>query len=181
VARLSEDQATAFDAFVGERRDSLLRTAFLLTGDRGRAEDLVQAALMETFRRWPRLRERTDPVGYARKALVSRHIDTVRRRSSREVPIDFWAEPGADRLAIRAALLDLPPRMRAVLVLRFFDDLTEASTAALLGCSIGTVKSTAARGLARLREVLADHDPRPSQPAVWPLSALATGAKEDER
>jgi RNA polymerase sigma-70 factor (sigma-E family) len=170
VARLGEDDAAAFDAFVADRRASLLRTAFLLTGDPHRAEDLVQAALLEVFRRWPRLRERADPVGYARKAVVTRHLNTVRRRSWREVPVAAFHDDGAvssdvedtaQRLVVRAALLSLPPRTRAVLVLRYVDDLSARDTAALLGCSQGTVTSTAARGLARLREVLdrgADHD-----------------------
>ncbi|WP_336026529.1 SigE family RNA polymerase sigma factor [Geodermatophilus sp. FMUSA9-8] len=203
MARLSEGEAAAFDAFVKQRRESLLRTAFLLTGDLGRAEDLVQAALLETFRRWPRLHQRTDPIGYTRKTLVSRHIDSVRRRSWREVPIDLSAGPGAvekvgvadhdgvpDRLLLRAALLGLPPRMRAVLVLRYFDDLTEADTAGLLGCSVGTVKSTAFRGLARLREALADTGPpsphpgpgsNPGSPAVRSLSAFRHTVEEDHR
>jgi RNA polymerase sigma-70 factor (sigma-E family) len=193
MARLGEAEAAAFDAFVEERRESLLRTAFLLTGDLGRAEDLVQTALFETFRRWPRLHQRTDPIGYARKTLVSRHIDSARRRSWREVPVDLSASPSPielvgvadhdgvlDRLLIRSALLDLPPRMRAVLVLRYFDDLTEADTADLLGCSVGTVKSTAFRGLARLREVL--HDADPSSPhSIRALSASRPANEENHR
>jgi RNA polymerase sigma-70 factor (sigma-E family) len=193
MARLGEAEAAAFDAFVEERRESLLRTAFLLTGDLGRAEDLVQTALFETFRRWPRLHQRTDPIGYARKTLVSRHIDSARRRSWREVPVDLSASPSPielvgvadhdgvlDRLLIRSALLGLPPRMRAVLVLRYFDDLTEADTADLLGCSVGTVKSTAFRGLARLREVL--HDADPSSPhSIRALSASRPTNEEDHR
>ncbi|WP_233488646.1 SigE family RNA polymerase sigma factor [Blastococcus sp. TF02-09] len=168
MARLSEDDEAAFDAFVADRRASLLRTAFLLTGEPHRAEDLVQAALLEVLRRWPRLRDRVDPVGYARKTVVTTHLNLVRRLSWREVPVAAVPDdggPGADehdgtvqRLAIRAALLRLPPRMRAVLVLRYFDDLSEQDTAAALGCSQGAVKSSASRGLARLREVLDQHD-----------------------
>ena len=169
MARLSEDDEAAFDAFVAERRASLMRTAFLLTGDLHRAEDLVQAALLEVFRRWPRLRDQVDPVGYARKTVVTTHLNVVRRLSWREVPVAGFPDdggPGADehdgtvqRLALRGALLRLPPRMRAVLVLRYFDDLSEQDTAAALGCSQGTVKSSASRGLARLREVLDQLDP----------------------
>jgi len=169
VARLSEDDEVAFDAFVAERRASLTRTAFLLTGDLHRAEDLVQAALLEVFRRWPRLRDRVDPVGYARKTVVTTHLNLVRRLSWREVPVAAFPDDGGaasdghdgtvQRLALRAALLRLPPRMRAVLVLRYFDDLSEQDTATALGCSQGTVKSSASRGLARLREVLEQHDP----------------------
>jgi DNA-directed RNA polymerase specialized sigma24 family protein len=85
VPRLQEGDAAAFDAFVVARRGSLMRTALLLTGDRGRAEDLVQTALFETYRRWPRLRDQADPVGYARKTLVTTHLNWIRRRS--------WHEP----------------------------------------------------------------------------------------
>ena len=147
---------------------ALLRSAYLLTGDLHRAEDLVQAALLEVFRRWPRLRDRADPVGYARKTVVTTHLNLVRRLSWREVPVASFPDDGAaasdghdgtvQRLALRAALLRLPPRMRAVLVLRYFDDLSEQDTAAALGCSQGTVKSSASRGLARLREVIDQHD-----------------------
>jgi RNA polymerase sigma-70 factor (sigma-E family) len=173
VARLSEDDEAAFDAFVAGRRTSLMRTAFLLTGEAHRAEDLVQAALMEVFRRWPRLRDRTDPVGYARKTVVTTHLNLVRRLSWREVPVAGFPDVGVlgdehdetvQRLALRAALLQLPPRMRAVLVLRYFDDLSEQDTAAALGCSQGTVKSTASRGLARLRDELDRHGPRATAP-----------------
>lgn len=181
MARLSEDDEAAFDAFVGERRTSLMRTAFLLSGDVHRAEDLVQAALMEVFRRWPRLRDQVDPVGYARRTVVTTHLNLVRRLSWREVPVADFPDVGAPgdehdgtvaRLALRAALLRLPPRMRAVLVLRYFDDLSVQDTAAALGCSQGTVKSTASRGLARLRDeldrqaapVTAPHPAIPSHP-----------------
>jgi RNA polymerase sigma-70 factor (sigma-E family) len=164
VPRLQEDDAAAFDAFVVARRGSLMRTALLLTGDRGRAEDLVQTALFEVFRRWTGLRDRADPVGYARKALVTTHLNWVRRRSWHEPSVGQIVDIATDddigrvaeRLRMRAALLALPPRMRAVLVLRFFEDLSERDTADLLGCSPGTVKSQTARGLARLREHLGD-------------------------
>src|SRR3954453_23049335 len=151
-----------------------MRTAVLLTGDRGRAEDLVQTALFETYRRWPRLRDRTDPVGYARKALVTTHLNWIRRRSwpepaveeivdiSRAVAVADDVARVAERLRIRAALMSLPPRMRAVVVLRFFEDLSERDTAELLGCSPGTVKSQTARGLSRLREQLGEDEPAPS-------------------
>ena len=173
MPRLQEDDAAAFDAFVVARRGSLMRTALLLTGDRGRAEDLVQTALFETYRRWPRLREQADPVGYARKALVTTHLNWIRRRSWHEPAVgeivDLAATDDvgqvAERLRIRAALLALPPRMRAVLVLRFFEDLSERDTAELLGCSAGTVKSQTARGLARLRSELGDSGLGDDEPA----------------
>src|SRR3954454_1712318 len=151
-----------------------MRTALLLTGDRGRAEDLVQTALFETYRRWPRLRDRADPVGYARKALVTTHLNWIRRRSWHEPALGeivdisqaMAAADGvgrvAERLRIRAQLWALPPRIRAVVVLRFFEDLSERDTAELLGCSAGTVTSQTARGLSRLREQLGDDEPAPS-------------------
>ncbi len=155
MARMSEDDEAAFDAFVAERRTSLMRTAFLLTGDRHRAEDLVQAALLEVFRRWPRLRDRVDPVGYARKTVVTTHMNLVRRLSWREVPVASFPEDGGaagdghdgtvQRLALRAALLRLPPRMRAVLVLRYFDDLSEQDTAAARSCRCRTRPTVARR------------------------------------
>ena len=180
MARMSEDDEAAFDAFVVQRRSALTRTAFLLTGDLHRAEDLVQAALLEVFRRWPRLRDQVDPVGYARRTVVTTHLNLVRRLSWREVPVASFPDDGGgasdghdgtvQRLALRAALLRLPPRMRALLVLRYFDDLSEQDTAAALGCSQGTVKSTASRGLARLREVLDQHDlPAPGVAPPAPL------------
>jgi len=182
VTRMTEDDEAAFDAFVVDRPASLTSTAFLLTGDQHRAEDLVQAALLEVFRRWPRLRERVDPVGYARKTVVTTHLNLVRRLSWREVPVATVPDDGGSasdghdgtvqRLALRAALLRLPPRMRAVLVLRYFDDLSEQETAAALGCSQGTVKSSASRGLARLREVLDQHD-LPDPDAVAPPALLS--------
>jgi RNA polymerase sigma-70 factor (sigma-E family) len=168
VPRLQEDDAAAFDAFVVARRGSLMRTALLLTGDRGRAEDPVQTALFETFRRWPRLRDQADPVGYARKTLVATHLNWIRRRSWHEPAVGQIVDISqltaadddvgrvAERLRMRAAVLALPPRMRAVLVLHFFEDLSERDTAELLGCSAGTVKSQTARGLSRLREQLGD-------------------------
>jgi len=166
VPGLQEDDAAAFDAFVVARRGSLMRTALLLTGDRGRAEDLVQTALFETYRRWPRLRDQADPVGYARKTLVTTHLNWIRRRSWHEPAVAEIVDVAAaddvaqvaDRLRLRAALLALPPRMRAVLVLRFFEDLSERDTAELLGCGAGTVKSQTARGLSRLRGLLGDDE-----------------------
>lgn len=148
----------AFDEFVTRRHASLLRTAYLLTGNRGSAENLLQTALFETFRRWNRLRDRNDPTAYVRRAMVNTQTSWGRRRASKE--LTFAVPPDreqitdghpAERLHMWQTLLGLPPRMRAVLVLRFYEDMTEAETARVLGCSVGTVKSQTARGLARLR------------------------------
>jgi RNA polymerase sigma-70 factor (sigma-E family) len=155
-----------FDEFVAEHLEQLLQTAYLITWDAGEAEDLVQESLLKVARRWPRVRAMEQPRAYARRILVNLALDDARGRSRRRNELDEAAAvidgPARDLLAgleTRAELLDalarLTPRQRAVLVLRYFNDLTEAQTAEVLGCSPGTVKSNASRGLARLREALA--------------------------
>jgi RNA polymerase sigma-70 factor (sigma-E family) len=156
--------ADDFTEFVRGRSTALLRTAVLLTGgDRGQAEDLLQGVLERMYVRWRRIRE--SPEAYARKSLVHAAVNRSRGRRRRpELPL---LEPDAavatahdattsvdERDQLVRSLLTLPPRQRAVLVLRYFDDLSELDTAAALGCSVGTVKSSASRGLARLREQL---------------------------
>jgi RNA polymerase sigma-70 factor (sigma-E family) len=157
-----------FEEFVSQRGSSLLRYAYLLCGgDPGAAEDLLQDVLERMYRRWHGIRE--DPEAYARAALANSSANRWRLRSRRvvEAPLDAASPrtvPGhegdlAERDRVVRALALLAPRTRAVLVLRFYEDLTEAQTAAALGCAIGTVKSQTARGLARLRELLPDSDP----------------------
>jgi RNA polymerase sigma-70 factor (sigma-E family) len=152
-----------FRAFVAANNVPLLRTAYLLTGDRQLAEDLVQNALLRVYRRWARISRLDRPEAYVRKVLVNERRSAFRRRrvaeDLRPVPPE---RPGADDAARHAErdellgeLQKLPPRTRAVLVLRYWDDISEADTAELLGCSVGTVKSQASRGLARLRASLA--------------------------
>ncbi|GAA0499223.1 RNA polymerase sigma24 factor [Paractinoplanes deccanensis] len=150
-----------FREFVERQWAVLLRTAYLLTGDRGHAEDLVQAALEKTHRKWGRVSRMDSPVAYVRKAMVNTAVSWRRRRRVSEVPLLAGDAPVGDpygpldqRREVIAALRSLPPRMRAVLVLRYFADLSEAETAAALGCSVGSVKSQASRGLDRLRAVL---------------------------
>lgn len=132
----------------------LLRSAYLLTGDLHRAEDLVQEALVKVALRWRRLRD-GNPTAYARTIVVRDHISAMRRR--REVPVEaisgrsqVSSDPDAE-MVVRRALARLTPAQRAVLVLRHFDDLTERETADMLGVSIGTVKSQNSAALARLR------------------------------
>jgi RNA polymerase sigma-70 factor (sigma-E family) len=143
-----------------DQRRSLLRTAYLLTGDHGHAEDLVQTALLKTYRHWERVSGRGDPTAYVRRVLVTTQTSWLRRSSSTEQVIsavpDRAADPRyePDEELLRALRL-LPPRMRAVVVLRFYEDLSEAATAELLGCSAGTVKTQTSRAMARLRELLA--------------------------
>ncbi len=155
-----------FDEFVAGTLAQLLRTAYLITWDPGEAEDLVQECLLKVARRWPRVRRMAQPAAYARRILVNLALDDARDRSRRRGELDGVSavtdEPARDLLVgleTRAELLDalarLTPRQRAVLVLRYFNDLTEAQTAEVLGCSPGTVKSNASRGIARLREALA--------------------------
>ena len=156
----ARDEA-AFEAFVAARSDDLMRTAVLLTSDRGHAEDLVQTALVKAYRRWGRI-EGADPYPYVRRILVTSAASWRRLRTTQEIvalPAHDPAGPDttddvAERQRMAAALATLPPRMRAVLVLRYAEDLSEAATAEALGCSVDTVKSQTGRGLARLRALL---------------------------
>ena len=151
-----------FRAFVEQQWGPLVRLAYLLTGDRGHAEDLVQAALEKTHRKWSRVSRMDAPLAYVRRVMVNTATSWRRRRRVGEVPLLVTDGPAADpygpveqRQQVVAALRTLPPRMRAVLVLRYFADLSEADVAEALGCSVGTVKSQASRGLDRLRTEIA--------------------------
>ncbi|MEV4112354.1 SigE family RNA polymerase sigma factor [Nonomuraea sp. NPDC049695] len=158
---MSDDDEAAFDEFLAARSTSLLRTAILVCGaTRHDAEDLVQHALEKVYRHWPRIRG-DNPEAYARKIVVNAAISRARRRKIvQEITFARPPDTAADSpdLDLRDTLIQelrrLPPRMRAVLVLRYWEDQSEESTATLLGCSVGTVKSQAARGLARIRENL---------------------------
>ena len=160
AAAVSQATEDGFREFVTARWTDLLRTAYLLTGDRTRAEDLVQSALVRAHRHWPKIRPEGTAEAYVRKIMVNLNTDWWRRLGSRErrvetVPDATQAGDAYAAFELRdelwAALQQLPTRMRAALVLRFFEDLSEAETAAVLGCSVGTVKSQCSRGLARLR------------------------------
>jgi RNA polymerase sigma-70 factor (sigma-E family) len=154
------DDEAAFEAFVATRSADLLRTAVLLTRDRGHAEDLLQTALVKAYRRWGRISG--DPYPYVRRVLATSAASWWRLHSTQEIVSlpdhDAPAPDGTDAVDERdrmaEALGTLPPRMRAVLVLRYAEDLSEADTAAVLGCSVHTVRSQTVRGLARLRVVL---------------------------
>ncbi len=153
-----------FAQFVEVRQRALQRTAWLLTGDWALAEDLVQTALARSWPRWERIRRRDDPEIYVRRVMVNTWAGWNRRRWRAEQPTgampdceaagDLAADVTA-RMAVRSALESLSARQRAVLVLRVFDDLSEAQVAQVLDCAVGTVKSTMAKAVARLRE-----DPR---------------------
>ncbi|MEO3745238.1 SigE family RNA polymerase sigma factor [Plantactinospora sp. B5E13] len=152
-----------FREFVDARYMDLLRIAYLLTGSAHEAEDLLQGSLVKVMRRWKRV---DDPMAYLRRVMVNQHISLWHRYRRREVTtatppdrsLGDIAEGVAQRQALDAALRSLSRRTRAVVVLRYVADLPEAEVAAALGCSIGTVKSQASRGLARLRVVLSPVD-----------------------
>ena len=162
---MADEEDAGFRAFVLAHRQSLLRTAYLLTGDTGHAEDLVQTALLKTCRHWRRVAERGDPSAYVRRVLVTTATSWRRRLLTTEQVMEAVPERAHhDRYAERSdevmeALRALPPRMRAVVVLRYYEDRSEAQTAELLGCSVGTVKTQASRAVARLRLALADSAP----------------------
>jgi RNA polymerase sigma-70 factor (sigma-E family) len=159
------DDDDSFAGFVAARWTALVTTAYLVTADRGIAEDCVQDALVRLHRRWGRVQPQ-GRVAYANKAVVNAALSWRRRRRLTEVPLHdrdhdrAVALPDDDDLDPRllAALWSLPPRTRAAVVLRFLEDRSEVETADLLGCSVGTVKAAASRGLARLRDELSDHD-----------------------
>lgn len=156
------DQADqeAFEALVETRSTSLLRTAYLLTGDWGTAEDLLQTALAKTWFHWSSIRDHQAAEAYVRTVMSRTSATWWRRKWHGERPTEALPEVLSDddpflsadrREVLRQALASLPARQRVVLVLRFFEDLTEVQVAEALGCSVGTVKSTTSRALARLR------------------------------
>ena len=148
----------AFADFVAGRGQALQRTAFLLTGDWALAEDLLQTALARAYPRWDRI-ARDDPEAYVRRILVNTWSSWWRRRWRGELPTEELPESAAPdayaeadrRGAVRDALSRLPRKQRAVIVLRFHEDMSETQVASLLGISVGTVKSQAAKALAKLR------------------------------
>ena len=154
-----------FDRFVADSTEALVRTAFLIVWDLQEAEDITQETLLDVARRWPRVRRMSHPLAYARRILVNRAVSGADKRArirselSVAAPTDRADDAAiADAIGIHdelmGALAELPPRQRAVLVLRYFLDLPEAEVAAALKCSLGTVKSTASRGLARLEQAM---------------------------
>ena len=150
----------AFTAFVEQATPSLLRTAWLLTGDHHAAHDLVQAALVRTYVAWPRVRPET-ALAYARRVLVNERTDRWRRTGAELAvasPPESAATPGSateDRDIVVRLLATLPEQQRKVVVLRYYADLSEQATADVLNISVGSVKSAASRGLATLRTQLA--------------------------
>jgi RNA polymerase sigma-70 factor (sigma-E family) len=162
-----------FDGFAADAWEPLLRTGYLMTGDAKDAEDLVQETLLKVARRWSRVRSMDHPAAYARRILINLVLHDAGRRSRQRAelwPQDSRAEAADDSAAralqevddlaeFRWALARLHPRQRAVLVLRYWADLPVAEVAEILGCSEGTVTSTASRAAARLTEALAHGSP----------------------
>jgi RNA polymerase sigma-70 factor (sigma-E family) len=155
-----------FTAFVRDHGASLLRTAVLLTGERALGEDLVQTALARAYGKWVRVSRADVPVAYVRRLMVNSHLSWRRRLASGEqvlasVP-DRAGPHDQDRVAdsedLRRSLLQLSPRMRTAVVLRYFEDLSQAETAQLMGCSVSTVNNHVTRGLAVLRDLLGPHE-----------------------
>jgi RNA polymerase sigma-70 factor (sigma-E family) len=162
MRQADEDEFTAYVAASSAR---LRRTAFLICGDWQHAEDAVQNTMVKLYSSWAKVRDRESLDGFVRTTLIRGLIDEGRRPWRRERPVEALpdrAEPGSgrsgsdDRVTMLSALAGVPPRQRAVLVLRFYEDCDVAEAARLLGCSEGNVKSQTARGLARLRDLLGD-------------------------
>jgi RNA polymerase sigma-70 factor (sigma-E family) len=177
-----------FESFVAEVTNDLVRTGYLMTCDLSETEDLVQETLLRTARRWNRVRSMDHPAAYARRILVNLVIDGKEGRKRRRNELDSsngaleeYADETANRVIrgidarsdFRLALATLPPQQRAVIVLRYWEDLPETEVAGLLGCSVGTVKSTASRGLARLRAALNFND--------HPVSYVTASANDRRR
>jgi RNA polymerase sigma-70 factor (sigma-E family) len=148
--------AAGFAEFVASRTPALSRTAYLLTGDHHLAEDLLQTALLQAARHWERIE--AAPEAYVRRILYHQNISWWRRRRIAEAPLGSYDAPAAGsatdpdlRLTLEQALARLTPKQRTVLVLRFFEDLTEVQAAAALGVTAGTVKSTTRQALGRIR------------------------------
>jgi RNA polymerase sigma-70 factor (sigma-E family) len=167
-----------FREFFAAEYGRLRGLGYLLTSDWGEAEELAQDALVRTYRAWGRVRRHDRPSAYARKVLVNRHRSLLRRAkvearhlASRRTDEAYEAEAGPDGLVLWSAVRQLPPRQRAVLVLRYHEDLPEADVARLLGLPLGTVKSLAHRGLARLRGEL-------GTPAMEPVRADQIGGNQ---
>lgn len=162
MTRPSKDEA--FRAFVDARGRSLIRCAYLLTGDHHLAEDLVQSVLTKVALRWWRLGSPDHADAYARKAIYREYVSWWRVARNREIPVDAtperdghsFADASVHKLALDDALAKLAPRQRAVILLRFYEDRDVEQAAAILGCSAGTVKSQTHFALAKLRELCAE-------------------------
>ncbi|MDQ3306904.1 MAG: SigE family RNA polymerase sigma factor [Actinomycetota bacterium] len=151
------EDPVGFASYVDARRSAWWRTAWLLTADAHKAEDLVQTALLKVWPRWDRVVAEGDPDAYVRRTIYTTYVSWWRRRWNAEDPTEQLPEPSPraqeteQRHDLAAALAQLPRGQRAVVVLRYFEDLTEVETARTLGCSVGSVKTQASRALVTLR------------------------------
>ena len=160
---MSDQRDDEFTDFVAEHGARLLRTACLVTGDTHLGEDLLQTALAKAYGAWAKVREADHPVAYVRRLMINAHLSWVRRLTNTERPYERFPDSGsgdhqsihADTDELRRALLRLSPRVRTAVVLRYFEDLSEAEAAHVMGCSRSTVNNHVSRGLAALRGVLA--------------------------
>ena len=151
-----------FTDFVAEHGGQLLRTACLVTGDAHLGEDLLQTALAKAYGSWARVRQADHPVAYVRRLMINAHLSWLRRLTNTERTVETFPDVGsgdpqgahADSDELRLALLQLSVRVRTAVVLRYFEDLSEAETARLMGCSVSTVNNHVSRGLAALRGLL---------------------------
>jgi RNA polymerase sigma-70 factor (sigma-E family) len=179
MRRGAEEFDERFTAFVRSRGEYHLRMATLLTGDAGAAEDLVQASLLKRYLAWPRIDTSSDPDAYLRRIIVNTRRSWWRARWRQETPVPEAPESAAGEdaaewhvvgMLLRQALTRLPRQQRAVLVMRYCEDLPVSEVAFLLGCSVGTVKTHAHRGLRALRESLGDLDSFTVNEASGPAS-----------
>jgi RNA polymerase sigma-70 factor (sigma-E family) len=171
---VADGRDAAFERYVGSRQHALLRTAVLLTGDLVTAEDLLQTALGHLYLAWHRVERAEALDAYVRRIMVNQYTSWWRRAwRHRETSVDPATLPAqrsattagvdaevVERAALWRVVQMLPPRQRATVVLRYYEDLSEAQTAEVLGCSVGTVKAASSRALARLRPLLAREDDR---------------------
>lgn len=170
---MRESEEERFDAFVHAQSASLFRTAYLMAGDYQRAEDLLQTTLVRVYQRWSRIDAMERPGAYARQILVNQAVSWWRRRSSHEAILTPGDEPSwaghadvvVEHERVWKAVLTLPPRQRAVMVLRYYEDLSEADIAATLNMAPGTVKSHSHAASQRLAHLLAEPVAHPARPA----------------
>jgi RNA polymerase sigma-70 factor (sigma-E family) len=163
---VTDQRDAEFTDFVADHGGRLLRTACLVTGDAHLGEDLLQTALAKAFGSWDKVRRADHPAAYVRRLMINAHLSWLRRLTNTEQVLETIPETGsgdlqgahADSDEMRRALLQLPRRVRTAVVLRYFEDLSEADTAALMGCSRSTVNNHVTRGLSALRVLLAPTD-----------------------
>ena len=170
---MTEHRDAGFTDFVADHGGQLLRTACLVTGDAHLGEDLLQTALAKAYGSWDKVCRADHPIAYVRRLMINAHLSWVRWLMNTERVHEIFSDIGtgdlqtaqAERDEMRQALLRLSPRVRTAVVLRYFDDLSEAETAQLMGCSRSTVNNHVSRGLAALRDLLA-----PRQDDLTPAS-----------